>query len=41
MLTKFLIYSLKTLDGKTNSANKLLEILNEERIEDYKKKTGL
>ena len=36
-LLKFLIYSLRTLDGNRNSASNVLAQLNKESIQDYKK----
>lgn len=36
-LLKFLIYSLRTLDGSRNSASNVLALLNKESIQDYKK----
>jgi hypothetical protein len=36
-LLKFLIYSLRTLDGSRNSASNVLNLMNKECIQDYKK----
>ena len=37
-LLKFLISNLRTLDGEKGSANKLLDLMNETSMEDYKVK---
>jgi hypothetical protein len=35
---KFLIHNLQTIDGKRGSAKKVLELMDRESIEEYKKK---
>ena len=35
---KFLIHNLETIDGKRGSAIKVLELMDRESIEEYKKK---
>ena len=37
MLLKFLIYSLRTIDGYKNSANKLLQAMNKSVMDQYSK----
>ena len=37
---KFLIQNMRTMDGNKNSANKLLEKMNEQSVRDYKKESG-
>lgn len=41
MLLKFLIYSLKTLNGVRESALQLLNFMNTQSIEKFKKQTGM
>ena len=36
-ILKYLIYSLRTLDGTRNSASNVLALMNKECIHDYKK----
>ena len=37
---KFLIRNLRTIDGKRGSANQILEVMNNESVEHYKKKNN-
>jgi hypothetical protein len=36
-IIKFLIYSMRTVDGKKNSGDKLLQLMDKQAIEDWKK----
>ena len=38
MFLRFLIYSLRTVDGYKNSANELLKVMNLNAEEEYRKK---
>ena len=40
ILIKFLIWSLKSIDGKRNSALEYIDILNKQHITQFKKQTG-
>lgn len=37
---KYLVHNLRTLDGNRNSANKVLKLMNEQSIKDYKRSSG-
>ena len=39
-LLKFLIYTLKTVDGLANTAMPIIEALNQQKIREYKSKFG-